>query len=178
MTTQEENLTISKTPPDIPKGTWLVKKCSGEIDSNDVLTTITDIDLFIEILQNNISALENYRKGLINRALSENIAEDANAVLILVPGKKMRNPITDIEHFKTTFPEGYRAIRYQQIVDIQDKHEKELTNVTTSPIPLGIADAKIGKEVITEFTGYKQQEVNIVVQRKQGAPVGWKELEI
>jgi hypothetical protein len=89
-------------------------------------------------------------------------------VLIEIPGKKMRNPILDIEHFKTTFPGGYRDIRNQQKIDLEEIHKRDLTFLEVSPIPLGIADKKIGKDIITEFIGYKPQEVNIVVQRKQG----------
>ena len=177
MTTQEENLTIRNEPPEIPKGTWLIKKLNGGVASDDVLTTITDIDLFIEILQSNLEALETYRKVLVSRAMVENLREDAGAILIEVPGKNVRNPILDIEHFKTTFPEGYCMIRNQQIRDIEEAYQQDIAHIETAHIPLTLADKKLGKDVVTGFTGYKPQEVKIVVQRKRGQP-GFKELEI
>jgi hypothetical protein len=168
MTTQEENLTIKIEPPEIPKASWLIRKCVAGVSSDEVLTTITDIDLFIEILQSNLDALETYKKVLVNRAISENIKEDFGAVLIEILGKKNRNPILDIEHFKTTFPDGYKSIRDQQKIDLEEIHKRDLTFLEVSPIPLGIADKKIGKDIITEFAGFKPQDVKIVVQRKQG----------
>jgi hypothetical protein len=65
MTTQEENETIRLTPPDIPKASWLIRKCVNGVSKDEVLTTITDIDLFIEILQSNIEALQTYKKVLL-----------------------------------------------------------------------------------------------------------------
>jgi hypothetical protein len=168
MTTEEENLTIKLTPPEIPKASWLIRKCVAGVSKDEVLTTITDIDLFIEILQSNLDALETYKKVLVNRAINENIKEDFGAVLIEIPGKKNRNPILDIEHFKTTFPDGYKSIRDQQKIDLEETHKRDLTFLEVSSIPLTLADKKIGKDIVTEFTGYKPQEVKIVVQRKQG----------
>jgi hypothetical protein len=168
MTTAEENLTIKIEPPEIPKASWLIRKCVAGVSKDEVLTTITDIDLFIEILESNLSALETYKKVLLNRALNEGIKEDYGAVLIEIPGKKLRNPITDIQHFQTTFPEGYRAIREQQKIDIDEEYRRDILNLNISTIPLTLADKKVGKDVVTEFVGYRPQEVKIVVQRKQG----------
>lgn len=168
MTTVEENKTIHLTPPDIPKSSWLVRKCVNGVSSDEVLTTISDIDLFIEILESNLEALGNYKKVLMNRAISENIKEDYGAIRIDIPGDKRRNPITDIEHFKTTFPAGYKVIRLQQKQDMQDSHMLKIASLEDSDIPLTLADKKLGKDVVTQFTGFKPQEVKIVVQRKLG----------
>lgn len=168
MTTAEENLTIRIEPPEIPKASWLIRKCVAGVSKDDVLTTITDIDLFIEILESNLEALQNYRKVLLNRAMTENIREDFGAVLIEIPGKKMRNPINDIRHFATTFPGGYRDIRKYQLTELEETYRKDVLNVNISAIPLTLADKKIGKDIVTEFTGYKPQEIKVVVQRKQG----------
>ena len=168
MTTQEENKTIHLTPPDIPKAAWLVRKCVNGVSSDEVLTTISDIDLFIEILESNLEALGNYKKILMNRAISENIREDYGAIRIDIPGDKRRNPITDIEHFKITFPDGYKVIREQQKRDMQDSHMLKIASLEGSEIPLTLADKKLGKDVVTQFTGFKPQEVKIVVQRKLG----------
>ena len=171
MTTQEENQTIRLTPPDIPKASWLIQKCVTGVSKEEVLTTITDLDLFIEILESNLEALSTYKKVLLNRAISENIREDANAYLIEIPGKQMRNPITDIEKFKAEFREGYATIRDQQKRDLQDTYQRDIQNIDASTIPLTLADKKIGKEVVTQFTGFKPQEVKIIVQRKHGVAV-------
>ena len=114
MTTQEENQTIRLTPPDIPKGSWLIQKCVTGVPKEEVLTTITDIDLFLEILESNLEALQTYKKVLLNRAISENIREDASAYLVEIPGKQMRNPITDIQKFKETFHEGYHVMGFPE----------------------------------------------------------------
>ena len=171
MTTTEENETIRLTPPDIPKASWLIRKCVTGVSKEEVLTTITDLDLFIEILESNLEALSTYKKVLLNRAISENIREDANAYLIEIPGKQMRNPITDIEKFKAEFREGYATIRDQQKRDLQDTYQRDIQNIDASTIPLTLADKKIGKEVVTQFTGFKPQEVKIIVQRKHGVAV-------
>lgn len=168
MTTAEENLTIKIEPPEIPKASWLIRKCVAGVSKDEVLTTITDIDLFIEILQSNLEALETYKKVLLNRAIAENIKEDYGAILIEIPGKKMRNPINNIEMFAAHFPDGYKSIRNQQRLNLDDAYRKDVAFLDVSAIPLTIADLKIGKDVITEFTGYKPQEIKIVVQRKQG----------
>ena len=168
MTTQEENETIKLTPPDIPKASWLIKKCVNGVSSDEVLTTITDIDLFIEILECNLQALETYKKVLIGRAIAENIKEDFCAILIEIPGKQMRNPITDIEAFKTNFPNGYHMIRDQQKRDLKESYDKDIQHLDVSSIPLTLADKKMGKDLVTTYVGFKPQEVKVVVQRKQG----------
>ena len=168
MTTQEENQTIRLTPPDIPKASWLIQKCVTGVPKEEVLTTITDIDLFLEILESNLEALQTYKKVLLNRAISENIREDASAYLVEIPGKQMRNPIADIQKFKETFREGYHVIRDSQKRDLQDTYQRDIDNLEVSSIPLTLADKKVGKDLITQFTGFKPQEIKIVVQRKQG----------
>ena len=44
----------------------------------------------------------------------------------------------------------------------------KLASLYNSEIPLTLADKKLGKDVVTQFTGFKPQEVKIVVQRKLG----------
>ena len=168
MTTQEENITIRLTPPDIPKMSWLIQKCSGEVSKDEVLTTITDLDMFIEILEDNHDVLMAHKKALLKRAISENIREDANAYLVEMPGKLVRNPIADIQKFKETFREGYHVIRDSQKRDLQDTYQRDIDNLEVSSIPLTLADKKVGKDLVTQFTGFKPQEIKVVVQRKQG----------
>jgi hypothetical protein len=124
--------------------------------------------LFLEILESNLEALQTYKKVLLNRAISENIREDSSAYLVEIPGKQMRNPITDIQKFKETFREGYHVIRDSQKRDLQDTYQRDIDNLEVSSIPLTLADKKVGKDLITQFTGFKPQEIKIVVQRKQG----------
>jgi hypothetical protein len=169
MTTLEENTTIKLTPPDIPKASWLIKKCVGGVSSDEVLTTITDIDLFIEILESNLEALQTYKKVLTSRAIAEGIKEDFGAILIEVPGKQVRNPITDIDAFKTNFPNGYHMIRDQQKRDLKENYDKDMQHIEVSAIPLTLADKKMGKDLVTQYVGFKPQEVKVVVQRKHGA---------
>lgn len=168
MTTSEENETIKLTPPDIPKATWLVRKCVNGVSKDEVLTTITDIDLFVEILESNIEALNTYKKVLLNRAIAENIKEDYGAILIETPGKKERNSITDIQRFRETFREGYHLIRDQQKRDMTEKFNRDFERIEFAEIPLGLADKKVGDLAVTDFVGYKPQKVNLEVRRKQG----------
>jgi hypothetical protein len=168
MTTQEENETIHLTPPDIPKASWLIKKCVNGVSKDEVLTTITDIDLFKEILEANIEALETYRKVLLNRAIAENIKEDSGAVLVEIPGKKIRCAINNIEAFRATFPHEYNLIRDVQKETLTRKYNREFENIESAQIPLGIADEILGDYKVTDFVGYKPQEVKVIIQRKRG----------
>lgn len=168
MTTSEENETIHLTPPDIPKATWLIRKCVGGVSKDEVLTTITDIDLFMEILESNIEALQTYKKVLLNRAITENIKEDYGAVLIETPGKKQRNPITNIGVFREAFPHEYDLIRDAQKESLTRKYNRDFANIESAPITLAIADEMLGDFKVTEFVGYKPQEVKLEVRRKQG----------
>jgi len=168
MTTSEENETIHLTPPDIPKASWLINKCVNGVSKDEVLTTITDIDLFMEILESNIEALQTYKKVLLNRAIAENIKEDYGAILIEIPGKKNRNQIVDIQKFKETFRDGYHCIRDQQKRNLTEAYQKDFAHIEVAAIPLLLADKFVGSVAVTEFVGYKPQEVKLVVQRKKG----------
>jgi len=42
-----------------------------------------------------------------------------------------------------------------------------MKDLEKSAIPLGLADAKIGADLVTEFTGYMPQKVSVEVRRMQ-----------
>jgi hypothetical protein len=44
----------------------------------------------------------------------------------------------------------------------------KLASLEDSEIPLTLADKKLGKDVVTQFTGFKPRDVKVVVHRKLG----------
>lgn len=164
-------MTLEKDNEPIPlmSDLWLLKKLKDGVNTNEVLTTITDIDMYVDMLQDRIDRLTDQRKSLMNRAIAENIQEDTNAILIKIPGKQVRNQIEDIEKFRKEFREGYHLIRDQQRRDIEEAYHKDIDHLQVSAIPLMLADKKVGKLAVTDFVGYKPQEIKIVVQRKHGS---------
>lgn len=114
-----------------------------------------------------LSYLKSELDKLKSRAISENIKEQGNFYLIEIPGKKMRNPIKDIAEFRKRFSVGYSAIRLQQLNDLTDRFEKERLGIDNAPIPLGLADKKIGEDAVTGFVGYQAQTVKVDVGMKR-----------
>jgi hypothetical protein len=60
------------------------------------------------------------------------------------------------------------VIRDSQKRDLQDTYQRDIDNLEVSSIPLTLADKKVGKDLVTQFTGFKPQEIKVVVHRKQG----------
>jgi hypothetical protein len=131
-----------------------------------VLETIYFLSEAIEQEELHLAYLKNEREKLKSRAISENIKDSEKFILIETPGKKMRNPIKDIAAFRSKFSTGYSAIRLRQLNDLTDKFEKERAEIDTAPIPLGLADKKIGEDAVTEFVGYQPQVVKVEVRKK------------
>ena len=168
MNPQEEQQDLIKNP--LPATTVNFAACPSE----QVLQNIAFLTESIEETHAHINYLQRQLDQLKSRAIAENIKESDGFFLVETPGKKMRNPITDIEAFETRFPEGIKLIRTQQATDIFDKFTKDTKNLATSAIPLGIADKKVGEDLVTEFVGYQLQKVSITVMKKS---VGQRQIE-
>ena len=169
MSTQEEtkDLLLNPLPPEISIAVVdYVTNCPAD----RVLTNITLIDAEIEKIQQALkpylTSLGTQREKLLTRAKDEKITEDSEAVLIEIPGRQMRNEISDNEAFAEIYPAEVKAIRDLQRADIQSKFDVELSRVDHSKIPLTLADKKVGKEKVTAFVGYKASAITYEVQRK------------
>lgn len=134
-------------------------------DSGMVLQAIMYLDEAIAIATEQRTYYQKQRDALLNRALVENIEQTGQYTLLVTPGKLMRNKIGSIKIFSGRFPEGYVAIRNQQQQDIQDKYHRDMNTLPFSEIPLTLADAKIGKDTITEFVGYQPQKLVAEVRK-------------
>ena len=162
MTPQDEAKSLITNP--LPSDAMVYSSCS----SNVVLQTIVFLQETIAAEDEHLAYLQGQLSILKSRTISENIKESDKYILVEVPvGKVMRNPITDIIKFRHQFPEGYELCRIQQTRDIEDKFRKDMNNLEHTGIPLGIADAKIGKDLVTEFVGFAPQRMEIEVRRKQ-----------
>lgn len=170
MGTQEERKQLNQEPLPLQPVTIAVLDYVKDCPADRVLTNILLIDEQMDSIQRSISphmtSLTMQRNALLQRALKEQILSDANAVLMGVEGKQMRNEIQDIDGFHMTFPEGYKQIREAQKKDIDDKHETAITELEESPIPLGLADKKVGKDRVTEFVGFKPVKVTYEVRKR------------
>ena len=134
-------------------------------DTDMVLSTIAYLDEAIEAVTEQRTYYQKQRDLLLNRALTEGIERTGRFTLITIPGTLQRNRITDIHGFATRFPDGYIAIRKQQSQILIDKFNRDASAVDTSDIPLGIADAKIGKDMVTEFVGFQPQKLTAEVRK-------------
>ena len=168
MNPQEEQKDLIKNP--LPVSTVDFAVCPSE----QVLQNIAFLTESIEETQAHIDYLQRQLGQLKSRAIAENIKESAGFFLVETPGKKMRNAITNIEAFKTRFPDGYKCIRTQQATDIFDRFDFDTKNLEHSPIPITLADVKVGKDLVTEFVGYQLQKINITVMKK---PVGQRQIK-
>jgi hypothetical protein len=130
-----------------------------------VLPTIAYLDEAIEAATEQGKYYREQRDLLLHRALTEGIERSGGFILITVPGKLQRNDITDIQKFAAKFPIGYMAIRRQQSQNLTDKFNRDSSAIDNSNIPLGIADAKIGKDRVTEFVGYQPQKLTAEVRK-------------
>ena len=170
MTTTEENKSLTECPLPPEPVTLAVVDYATNCPAERVLTSILMIDEQMANIEASVTPylrnLSEQREKLLNRAKKENIKEDAEALLIETKGKQIRNDIEDIDAFAAAFEEGYKKIREVQKLDIRDAADKKIANIEDSPVPLGLADKKIGKDKVTEFVGYKPQTITFDVRRK------------
>lgn len=138
---------------------------SGRV-STQVLTTIADIDAYISAIKTEMEWLNGLKSSLLTIAIRDNITEDKGAMLIAIPDKKMRNPITDNKKFSKEFPQAYHMIRTQQMQKEIMRRENFTKNLDDMEIPLMLADNTVGKEIVTEFVGYKPQTMTFEVRKK------------
>ena len=170
MTTNEENQSLTECPLPPEPVTLAVVDYATNCPAERVLTSILMIDEQMANIEASVTPylrnLSEQREKLLARAQKENIKEDAEAVLLEVQGKLMRNEISDLDAFSETFPGKLEVIRRQQEADLTDKYQKNLEEIADSKIPLTLADKKIGKDKITEFVGYKPQTITYEIRRK------------
>lgn len=167
MNTQEN---LKECPLPLEPVTLAVVDYASNCPADRVLTSILMID---EQMANIEAAVTPYlrnlteqREALLSRAIKENIKEDGEALLLEVPGKLLRNEISDLDAFSEAFPGKLEVIRRQQEADLTDKYTKNLEEIAESKIPLTLADKKIGKDKVTEFVGYKPQVITYEIRRK------------
>ena len=169
MSTIEENQSLKDCPLP-PELNIAVIDYATNCPADKVLTSILLIDAEIDKMQDAlrpyVTNLGMQRERLLNRAKTEKITEDAEAILVEKKGKKFRNNISDLEAFAETFPEGYSRIREAQKKDLKDDYDKKIEQLEDSKIPLTLADDKIGKEKVTEFVGYGPQTITYEIVRK------------
>lgn len=134
-------------------------------DSDMVLQTIAYLDVAIAVVKEQQTYYQKQRDLLLNRAMVEKIERTGQYVLLITPGQLQRNHIADIHGFAARFPDGYIAIRRQQSQNLTDKFNRDASAIDNSEIPLGIADAKIGKDMVTEFVGYQPQKLTAEVRK-------------
>ena len=140
------------------------------VGPDKVLTSIVQIDEQVDQIQSVLapflSNLMKQRESLMKRAQDEDIKEDAGAVLIETEGKKNRNEIEDLDTFELQFPFALQKIRQEQVRKLTVKYDKDCVKVSGSPVPLGVAEEIVGKDLITEFVGYQPVKVTYQVQRR------------
>lgn len=137
----------------------------ADVPRDEVLETIADLDGLLASAEEFVEYIQEQREKLLNRAMVENIEKSGNYYLITIPGPMKRNPINNIVKFAERFPDAYSAIRKQQAEAIEAKMTKELDRLKFSEIPLTLADAKLGKDTVTEYVGFKAQEVRAEVRK-------------
>jgi hypothetical protein len=170
MGTTEERKSLNQEPLPLQPVTIAVLDYEKNCPADRVLTNILLIDEQIQSIQQavspHITALNMQRNALLQRALKEQILSDDNAMLMGIEGKQFRNDIEDLEAFQLAFPEGYQQIRDAQKKDIDDRHDTAVRELHDSPIPLGLADKKVGKDKVTEFVGFQPVKVTYEVRKK------------
>ncbi len=173
MSTQDERQDLMQNPIPLdlkPLQSVAIIDYVTNCPADRVLTSIVLIDEQVgkiqEALAPYLKNLGEQRERLVARAVSENITEDVEAVLVEKTGKVFRNEIDDLKGFKNTFPTEYEQIRADQRKALNDKYENNLAAVDESKIPLGLADGKVGKDRVTAFVGYRPQVITYEVVRK------------
>jgi hypothetical protein len=156
---ESKSLQLNPLPPDAMN--WVACK------SEEVLPNIAFLQEQIANEQAHVAYLMTQLEQLKSRAIGENLKQSGSFYLIEITGKRMRNPITDVQKFRQKFPEGYELIRLEQTRTIEKKFKSDMQNLEESAIPLGLADAKVGADLVTEFTGYMPQKVSVEVRRMQ-----------
>ena len=170
MTTTEENKSLTECPLPLEPVTLAVVDYVRNCPADRVLTSILMIDEQMANIEASVTPylrnLSEQREKLLNRAKKENIKEDSEAMLVEIPGKQMRNEIADVDAFSAVFESGYKAIRETQKKDIEDDAAKKIAGLEDSKIPLTLADKKIGKDLVTNFVGYKPQTITYEVRKR------------
>ena len=159
MTPKDELKSLQEYP--LPTDAMDFSACGTDM----VLQTIMYLDEAIAAVTEQRTYYQRQRDMLMNRALVEKIEQTGQYVLLITPGQLQRNRITDIHGFAARFPDGYIAIRRQQSQNLTDKFNRDASVIDNSEIPLGIADAKIGKDMVTEFVGYQPQKLTAEVRK-------------
>lgn len=140
-----------------------------ECKRDDVLRTIAYLDEAIEAEQEHIEHLVRQRTTLLTRAQVEDIVRTGDYYLITTPGPMVRNKITNITEFAEKFPAAYASIRESQRESIEKSYRHDIDSLQHSDIPLGLADAKLGKDTVSDYVGYRPQVVKAEVRRVIGA---------
>lgn len=170
MSTTEENKSLTECPLPLEPVTLAVVDYVRNCPADRVLTSILMIDEQMANIEASVTPylrnLSEQREKLLNRAKKENIKEDSEAMLVEIPGKQMRNEIADVDAFSAVFESGYKAIRETQKKDIEDDAAKKIAGLEDSKIPLMLADKKIGKDIVTNFVGYKPQTITYEVRKR------------
>ena len=172
MSTKDErkSLISDPLPMDLTELSRIIPVNYSVVGPDKVLTSIVEIDEQVarvqQVLAPFVKYMQDQRDALMKRAQDEGISKDAGAVLVEIPGKQMRNKITDLDAFKLQFPQEYESIREQQEKDIDDAYKKANRDLEESEIPLTLADKKCGKDAVTEFVGYKPVTITYEVRRK------------
>jgi hypothetical protein len=135
------------------------------VPKEEVLETIVQLDEIAASIAEFSEYVREQREKLLTRAMVENIDRTGQFYLITIPGPLKRNQIDNIIKFAERFPEGYKAIRNQQGQDLIDKFNRDLERLKFSEIPLTLADKKIGKDAVSEYVGFKPQEVKAEVRK-------------
>ena len=161
MTPFEESKSLQLNPLPSDAMNWVA--CKPE----EVLPNIAFLQEQIANEQAHVAYLMTQIEKLKSRAIAENLKQSGPFYLVEITGKRMRNPITDVNKFRQKFPEGYELIRLAQTHIIENKFKSDMKDLEKSAIPLGLADAKIGADLVTEFTGYMPQKVSVEVRRMQ-----------
>ena len=170
MNAKEESKSLIAEPLPISNLANMVMVDYTLVGPDKVLTSIVQIDEQVDQIQSVLapflSNLMKQRESLMKRAQDEDIKEDAGAVLIETEGKKNRNEIEDLDTFELQFPFALQKIRQEQVRKLTVKYDKDCVKVSGSPVPLGVADEIVGKDLITEFVGYQPVKVTYQVQRR------------
>jgi hypothetical protein len=161
MTPLEESKSLQLNPLPSDAMNWVACK------SEEVLPNIAFLQEQIANEQAHVAYLMTQLEKLKSRAISENLKQSGQYYLIEITGKRMRNPIGNILKFRQKFPEGYELIRLEQTRIIENNFRYAMDNLEYSTIPLGLADAKVGADLVTEFTGHMPQKVSVEVRRMQ-----------
>jgi hypothetical protein len=161
---EQKSLAEHPLPSQVVDSRWDYGKAK-DIPKTEVLNTVVHIDDDIDNLSIIIQFLQEQRQKLITRASTEDIKANDGAVLIEHLGKQYRNPINDIEHFKTTFPGAYSRIRVTQKTALDNNYQRAIECLDVSGITLTEADEDLGKDVVTAFVGVKPQVMTYEVRK-------------